>query len=223
MKKLMITLCVMTLSYTASAQYNPGFRFGLKAGANLSNINGSNDLSLNSGNTAFNFQDNSNRSLGFAGGVFFRFGRALYIQPEILLSQKGGQFNMYKDGVKNEDGKVDLRFSNLDVPVLFGFRIARFFRVNAGPMASMKLSPNGKIKDSFEDVTDENGSVTFQNRLSFGYQAGVGLDFGRLSLDVRYEGNLNEIVKVNYNNATTAAQFGKKGNLFQATLGLAIF
>ena len=223
MKTLMIALGVLTISLTASAQYNPSFRFGIKAGANLSNINGSNDLSLNSGNTAFNFQDNSNRSSGFAGGVFFRFGRAFYIQPEILLSQKGGRFNVYKDGLKNEDGKIDLRFSNLDVPVLFGFRVARFFRVNAGPMASLNMSKNGKIKNSFDEITGENSTGEFNNRLTFGYQAGIGLDFGRVSLDVRYEGNFNDIMKINYNNSTTAAQFGKKANLFQATLGLAIF
>ena len=66
-------------------------------------------------------------------------------------------------------------------------------------------------------------SAEINNRLAFGYQAGVGVDFGRVSLDVRYEGNFTEIVKVNFDNATTASQFGKKGNLFQATLGFAIF
>lgn len=213
----------MMISYAASAQYDPAFRFGIKAGANLSNVNGSNDLSLNSGSSAFNFKDNDNRSLGFAGGVFFRFGKTFYLQPEILLSQKGGKFNVYKDGVQDGDGKVDVRFSNLDVPVLFGVRVAKFFRVNVGPMASLRLSNNGKIKDSFDDVTGSNSSAEINNRLAFGYQAGVGVDFGRVSLDVRYEGNFTEIVKVNFDNATTASQFGKKGNLFQATLGFAIF
>lgn len=216
-------MCAMMISYAASAQYDPAFRFGIKAGANLSNVNGSNDLSLNSGSSAFNFKDNDNRSLGFAGGVFFRFGKTFYLQPEILLSQKGGKFNVYKDGVQDGDGKVDVRFSNLDVPVLFGVRVAKFFRVNVGPMASLRLSNNGKIRDSFDDVTGGNSSAEINNRLAFGYQAGVGVDFGRVSLDVRYEGNFTEIVKVNFDNATTASQFGKKGNLFQATLGFAIF
>jgi hypothetical protein len=223
MKKLMIAFCMIMLAISASAQYNPSFRFGLKGGANLSNINGSNDLSLTSGGTAFDFKDNSDRSAGFVGGMFFRFGRGLYMQPEILLSQKGGQFNVFKDGVKNEDDKVDIRFSNLDVPLLFGFRLARFFRVNVGPMASMNLSKYGKIRDSFDEIAGENSNGEFANRLSFGYQAGTGLDFGRLSLDVRYEGNLSEVARINFNNATTAAQFGKKSNLFQATLGVAIF
>jgi hypothetical protein len=224
MKKLMIALlCVFGASVSVSAQYNPNFRFGIKAGANLSNINGSNDLSLNGGGSAFNFKANENRSLGFTGGVFFRFGKTAYIQPEILLSQKGGRFNVYKDGIKDENGNVDLRFSNLDVPVLLGFRVARFFRVNVGPMASLMLAKNGRIKDSFDEITGDNGSGEFNNRLAFGYQAGVGLDFGRLSVDVRYEGNFSELARVNFDNSTTASQFGKKANLFQATLGFAIF
>jgi hypothetical protein len=222
MKNMMIALCMLTISYAANAQYDPAFRFGIKAGANLSNINGSNDLSLSPGGNAFDFRDNDNRSLGFAGGVFFRFGKTLYIQPEILLSQKGGKFNVYEDGVLN-DGKVDVRFSNFDVPVLFGVRIAKFVRMNVGPMASLRLNKNGKISDSFDDVTGENSGAEFKNRLAFGYQAGVGLDLGRLSLDVRYEGNFTDIMKLQFKNATTASQFGKKSNLFQATLGLAIF
>jgi len=223
MKKLIFAVCAMVISYSASAQYDPAFRFGIKAGANLSNINGSNDLSLSSGGNAFNFKDNDNRSLGFAGGVFFRFGRTFYVQPEILLSQKGGKFNVYKDGVQNSDGKVDVRFSNLDVPVLFGVRVAKFFRINVGPMASLRMSSNGKIGDSFDDVTGDNSNTTFKNRLAYGYQAGVGVDLGRLSLDVRYEGNFTDVVKINFDNATTASQFGKKSNAFQATLGFAIF
>jgi hypothetical protein len=223
MKKLLIAFCALMITHAASAQYDPSFRFGIKAGANLSNINGSNDLTLSSGNNPFNFKDNDNRSLGFAGGVFFRFGKNVYIQPEFLLSQKGGKFNVYKDGVQDSDGKVDVRFSNLDVPVLFGIRIAKLFRINVGPMASLRMSSNGKIGDTFDEVTGDNSSAEFKNRLAYGYQAGVGLDFGRLSLDVRYEGNFTDIVKVKFNNATTASQFGKKSNLFQATLGLAIF
>ena len=222
MKNMIITLCMLTISYAANAQYDPAFRFGIKAGANLSNINGSNDLSLSPGGNAFDFKNNDNRSLGFAGGAFFRFGKTFYIQPEILLSQKGGKFNVYKNGALN-DRKVDVRFSNLDVPVLFGVRIAKFFRVNVGPMASLRLSNNGKISDSFDEITGENSGAEFKNRLAFGYQAGVGLDFGRLSLDVRYEGNFTDILKIQFANATTASQFGKKSNLFQATLGFVIF
>ncbi len=223
MKKLLVATFAILLSLNAFAQYDPAFRFGIKAGANLSNLNGSNDLSLTSDGNAFNFKDNSNRSLGFVGGVFFRFGRDFYLQPEVLLSQKGGEFNVYEDGIQNNDGKVDVRFSNLDVPLLFGVKLGKIFRINVGPMASLRMSSNGKIGDSFDDFTGDNSDAEFKNRLAYGYQAGVGLDFGRLSVDVRYEGNFTEIAKVNFNNSNTSAQFGRKSNLFQATLGYAIF
>jgi len=222
MKKLFIVAIATLLSYAASAQdYDPFFRLGLKAGVNLSNIR-ANNLSLGSGNSGFDFKDKDNRSTGFVGGIFMRFGREFYVQPEILLSQKGGKFDVYKTGVKNDEGELDVRFSNLDVPVLLGYRFGKIFRINVGPVASFLLSDSGKISDSFNEYTEGDTEATFDNNVAFGYQAGIGVDFGRLSLDVKYEGNVNDVVNINYNNASTATKFGKKSNLFQATLGFAI-
>lgn len=220
MKKLFVVAVATLLSFGAQAQdYDPFFRLGIKAGANLSNTQG-NDLGI--GNGAFNFEDNSNRSLGFVGGIFMRFGRKFYVQPEILLSQKGGQYNVYKGGLTNDEGKVDVRFSTLDIPVMFGYRFAKVFRVNAGPVASFSLANSGKLSDSFNKYTDGDVKVTVDNNVAVGYQVGVGVDFGRLSFDVRYEGNVNDVVNINYNNAGTADKLNRKGNLFQATLGFAI-
>ena len=222
MKKLFIVAIATLVSFAASAQeYDPFFRLGLKAGANLSNIR-ANNLSLGTGNSGFDFRDKDNRSTGFVGGIFMRFGREFYVQPEILLSQKGGKFDVYKTGVTNNEGELDVRFSNLDIPVLLGYRFGKIFRVNVGPVASFRLSDSGKISDSFNKYTDGDTEATFDNNVAIGYQAGIGVDFGRLSLDVRYEGNVNDVVNINYDNASTAAKFGKKSNLFQATLGFAI-
>lgn len=222
MKKTIILILTLLSSYMSYAQYNPFFRFGLKGGVNLSNITG-NDLTLGSGGTPFNLKDNDNRSTGFAGGIYMRFGRRFYFQPEVLLSQKGGKFNVYKEGLTNEQGQLDVRFSNIDFPVLFGVRIARFLRINAGPVASLRMAGNGKIRESFQQYTGPNGNTAYRDGVSYGYQAGAGIDLGRLSLDVRYEGNLNDIVRINYQNQTTATQFGRKSNLWQATLGIALF
>ena len=222
MKKLFVVAIATLLSFGASAQeYDPFFRLGLKAGVNLSNIR-ANNLSLGSGNSGFDFKDKDNRSTGFVGGVFMRFGREFYVQPEILLSQKGGKFDVYKTGVTNDEGELDVRFSNLDIPVLLGYRFAKIFRINVGPVASFRLSDSGKISDSFNQYTEGDTEATFDNNVAIGYQAGVGVDFGRLSLDVRYEGNVNDVVNIKYDNVDTAAKFGKKSNLFQATLGFSI-
>lgn len=218
MKKTLLVAVATLLSYAASAQdYDPFFRLGVKAGANFSNIKSSGITSSN-----FDFKDVDGRNFGFVGGIYARFGREFYVQPELLISQKGGKFSVFKSGVTNEEGKVDVRFSNVDVPVLFGYRFAKIFRVNIGPVASFRLSDSGKISDSYNKYTNGNVSTTFDNNVAFGYQAGVGLDFGRLSVDLRYEGNVNDVVKIDYNNANTAAKFGKKSNLIQATVGFAI-
>lgn len=104
MKNMMIALCMMTISDAANTQYDPAFRFGIKAGANLSHMNGSNNLNLSPSVNAFDFKDDDNRPLGFAARVFFRFGKMFCIKPEILLSQEGGKFNVCEDGVL-EGGK----------------------------------------------------------------------------------------------------------------------
>lgn len=124
---IIITLCMLAISYAANAQYDPAFRFGIKAGTNLSNIKGSNDLSLAPGGNAFNFKDNDNRSLGFAGGVFFRFGKTFYMQPEILLSQKGGKFNVYKDGMLNDMEKWTCVFPTWMLLSFLGCSSLNFF------------------------------------------------------------------------------------------------
>ncbi len=220
MKKLFVVAVATLLSFGAQAQdYDPFFRLGIKAGANLSNSRG-NDLGI--GNGAFSFRDNSDRAIGFVGGIFMRFGREFYVQPELLLSQKGGQYNVYKGSLTNEENKVDVRFTNFDVPIMLGYRFAKIFRVNVGPVASFNLASSGKLSDSFNKYTDGDVNATIDNNVAIGYQAGVGVDFGRLSLDVRYEGNVNDVVNIDYNNAGTADKLNKKGNLFQATLGFAI-
>ncbi len=222
MKKMFLVAVATLLSYAVSAQdYDPFFRLGVKAGANFSNIKGD-GLTVGSGNTGVNFEDVSSRNFGFVGGIFARFGREFYVQPELLISQKGGEFSVFKSGVTDEQGKVDVRFSNVDIPIMLGYRFAKIFRVNVGPVASFRLSDSGKISDSFNKYTDGNTAATIDNNVAIGYQAGVGVDFGRLSVDLRYEGNVNDVVNINYNNASTATKFGKKSNLIQATVGFAI-
>lgn len=89
-------------------------------------------------------------------------------------------------------------------------------------MASLQLSSSGKISDSFNMYTEQDVDAAYDNNVVYGYQMGVGLDLGRFSLDVRYEGNLNDVVRINYDSQQTAAKFGRKSNLFQATLGISI-
>ena len=222
MKTKKIVWAVVALFVTASMSYGQSrnFKFGVKGGANLSNLRGddvvaTNDPSIRIGNA-------DARLTGFVGGVFARFGSSLFVQPELLLSQKGGAFNVFRSGVGNDQNTVNVRFTNLDVPVMFGIRIGDVLRLNAGPIASLRLSENGGLRQALNDIGATSVEDNF-NQAALGYQAGVGFDIGNLSLDLRYEGNITNIVDVNTNNSNFNSQLKRKGSLYQATVGFAIF
>ncbi len=215
MKKI-ITLAIISLISASTFAQKKGFTAGLRLGTNLSQVRG-NDLSFTSGNTVFNFRNNENRAFGFTGGIFLRFGRTVFLQPEILISQKGGKYDVITDNGNNTK-TIDFRMTNLDLPLLIGVKLGNVFRINAGPVATFNIGNDGRLGDAIEDAHGESAEQIY-NKAVFGYQAGVGFDIGQFNLDVRYEGNVNDIVDVKYKNADTASKFAAKGNSFQATIG----
>lgn len=215
MKRIIILAIASLMSASTFAQ-TKAFTVGLRLGANLSQVRG-NDLSVNSGSTVFNFKNNENRAFGFTGGVFLRFGKTLFIQPEILLSQKGGKYTIVENNGNNTK-TVDFRMTNLDVPVLVGVKLINFLRINAGPVATFRLGDNGNLGDAIKDAKGESAEQIF-NKAVFGYQAGIGFDISKLNIDLRYEGNINDVINVKYKDAATASKFTSKGNLIQATIG----
>ncbi|GAB3507459.1 porin family protein [Emticicia fontis] len=215
MKKITTLAIVFLISVSAFAQ-TKSFTAGLRLGTNLSQVRG-NDLSFTSGNTVFNFRNNENRAFGFVGGAFFRFGKTVFLQPEILVSQKGGKYDLITDNGNNTK-TIDFRMTNLDVPLLLGVKLGQVLRINAGPVATFNIGNNGKLGDAIRDARGESAEQIY-NKAVFGYQAGVGFDFGQLNFDVRYEGNVNDVIDVKYKNAETASKFAAKGNSFQATIG----
>lgn len=218
--KILWAVLAVLLCTTVSFGQNRNFKFGVKGGANLSNLRGdevvaTNDPTIRIGNA-------DARLTGFVGGVFLRLGSTLFVQPELLLSQKGGAVNVFRSGVGSDKNTVNVRFTNLDVPVMFGIRIGDVFRINAGPVASLRLSENGGLRKALNEVGATNVKDNF-NQAALGYQAGVGFDIGNISLDLRYEGNVTNIMNVNTNDANFNSQLKRKGSLYQATIGFAIF
>ncbi|GAB3935078.1 outer membrane beta-barrel protein [Larkinella terrae] len=229
MKRLFILLFLLpAISY---GQFGGGklFSFGLKVGANFSQLNTlemktprltSGGMPVMSGGQVVYdfFRNNDSRTTGIVGGAFFRFGRKLYIQPELLVSSKGGKFDLIQTGLVNQS--VDVKFTTFDVPVLIGFKLGPL-RLNAGPLMSLTISEDKNLKDSFKQYTTQPIDETFKQAV-FGYQAGVGLSLGGLQLDLRYEGNLSDLSQVGIKTANTDARFNTKSTLWQLTLGYAI-
>lgn len=225
---LLLLLAVFGLFNQAFAQ-SKGFAFGFKGGVNLSKLSMGEALSTrydSNGNPYINYngqevRDNLRESLdsktGFVGGIYMRFGRHLFFQPELLVSNKGGSFDIVQtDNNVERINEVKVKFRSIDVPLLFGLKGGPF-RINAGPMVSFPIGDNERLKEAFRSYTTQG----LDNALSeaiYGYQLGAGIDIFRLSIDVRREGTFSNVASFQVNQSSTTVK--QKLNSWQVTIGI---
>jgi len=229
MKALRLLPLLLLLPALALAQSKKGkaLTFGLKIGANFSELNtlevktprltGPGGVPVVSGGQIVYdfFEDNNRRTTGLVGGAFLRIGRKFFVQPEVLLSAKGGSFDLVKTGLATQ--KVDVKFTTVDVPLLLGVKLGPL-RLNAGPMASLTVSENQSLKNALNQYATQSIDQTFKQAV-FGYQAGVGVTALGVNLDLRYEGNLSDLSQVGIKTPTDDARFTAKTTLWQITVG----
>lgn len=172
MKKLIFAFFFVFLAMEGFAQ-NSGF--GIKAGLSSTKIDFKSDQFI-----PYDAQT------GYHVGVYGRIGAAgFYVQPEVLFTQTSGKFGVNLPPFSSQaPDDYDATFNRLDVPVMVGFRFLKVVRIMAGPIASFNI--NSELKDAGETVED----VEFKNA-TLGYQAGLGVDIGNLSIDGKYEGGLS--------------------------------
>ena len=176
MKKLTILFAFLLASNWAFSQNG----VGIKAGLSSTKIDFKNE----------NFVP-ADAQTGYHIGLFGRFGGAgFFVQPELLFTQTKGEFAFVPGGVSGgtppENYKAE--FNRLDIPVLAGFRVFKVIRLMAGPVASINI--NSKLEESIDTV----GEANFSNA-TLGYQAGVGVDIGNLSIEGKYEGGLSKVTE----------------------------
>src|SRR5690554_6905030 len=130
-------------------------------------------IGLSQGNVEVNGDGFSkgDSKLGYHVGLFARLGgNFIYLQPEVLYTNTGGEFKEAFQGAG--EVKYEATFNRLDVPVLVGLKFADFFRIQAGPVASFVLN---------SDVTQEGSNLSSSTlpdykKSTLGYQAGIGID-----------------------------------------------
>jgi len=168
-KVLLMVLVLVTTSMVAQAQ----FALGLKAGVSSSKVD------INDLKGSYTQIQEKDAITGYHVGAFTRLKIAgLLFQPEAILSSSGGKVEVTDTGSGTEVQTTEkFKFSRLDVPLLVGFSILNVARIQAGPVASVLME--GKFADQ-----DLKNSL---NKADWGYQAGIGFDFGNLTTDLRYE------------------------------------
>lgn len=171
MKKTLLIAAFALFSATAFAQSGSGF--GLKGGLNY---NG-NGKYFDSAQDAF---ENPDRNTGYHIGFYGKLGNRIYFRPELVYSSTKSQY----------DGG-DLKLNKIDVPALVGVKVIGPLHVFAGPAFQYILN------SKFDGVSINN----IENDFTVGLNLGVGVNLGKLGVDLRYERGLssNEINFINSN------------------------
>ena len=193
------------------------FRIGIKGGVNLARLETDGLVTLNGAVIKNQLQASLDTKQSYVGGIYARLGRQIFIEPEVLVSTKGG--SIYVPGLSQTK---QFTFTNIDVPILLGFRW-KIFHVMAGPVASYTLKTDTELNDLINLVTTKYTGTTAEiaAKTSFSYQVGGGIDLLGFTLDVRYEGNLSQLT--NTLPIPAGITFSPKLNLYQVTLGYKIF
>lgn len=208
--QLLVILFITLYSFSSKSQVPDFITVGIKGGVNLSSIAYDKNYSVNVGKTL-------GMKTGYQLGAYARFGKMFFIQPEVYFSAKDFEVNALNVVTKSND-VVTFSQKSLDFPVLFGVKLGPV-RLAAGPVASYSFSADASADNALK--TYFNGSARdISNRSNFSYQAGVGVDFLSLSVDVRYESAISDlsntlIVPAGFN-------YAQKPSFFQATLGFRI-
>lgn len=139
-----------------SAQDNTKVRFGIRAGINFSHID------FSRGNISEGKDVNVNWQTGIAGGflIIIPLKRNLFIQPEYLYSQQGGE-------IKDRDTKYHIDY--LSLPVFLRWEINRRVSIFAGPQFDLVIDSDkisGNVVTSFEHEI-EHRSIGVTTGLEF--------------------------------------------------------
>ena len=206
MKKIIFIIVAITFVVNIlSAQDNStdlrdNLQFGLKAGANFSNV-------YDSKNQEFN----SDFKVGFAAGAFLAIpiGKYIGLQPEILFSQKG-----YKStGTFLTMGYEFTHTANyIDVPILFALKPSANITLLAGPQYSFLVKQKDVFKSGSFTVDQEQ---TFQNdRSVLCFLGGIDFNLNLFVLSARAGWDLQ-----NNNGDGTSTNPRYKNVWYQATIG----
>lgn len=158
-------LLVVFASFLALNTYSQGIDLGVKAGMNFATINDATS-------------DFDSRT-GFHAGVFLalKFNDKLALQPELLYSQQGAEFDL---------GKFNLDYVNF--PVVMKYYLVQGLNVQLGPqfgfVVNDEISLEGIAADAEAEKFDLGGIIG----------AGVDMPFG-LRIDARYNIGFSDVSK----------------------------
>ena len=182
MKNKLVTLLLMSLLTTSLAFSQ--IKFGIRGGINSSKMNSSTEV--NTGDYKIKCPNYS--VIGYHVGLISQIKLfSFFLQPELLYSSIRNDLDVYdlNSQILMKPLQCKQNLNRIDIPVMIGFKL-KILKLEAGPVASFMISNNSDL----ETITEYDMQW---NKATIGYQAGIGLDIGKIALDVKYEGNLSKL------------------------------
>ncbi len=211
MKRLFALILIVIVTIPVFSQ----IKFGLKAGVSTTSLSMPSVTTITSGSSTYTVNGLTSAKYGFHGGAFLRvtlFG--VYVQPELLFSTRTNEYTV--TNVTNQASPVAYlakqNFNKLDIPVMVGLKLGPL-RLNAGPAAQLLIN---SPKDLITNPDYKNN----YNRLTFGYQAGIGVDILFLTFDIRYEGSLIKYQNQIQNLTGSKYNLDDRPNAFLFSIGI---
>lgn len=123
-------------------------------------------------------------SYGFQFGAVLRvpFSDRFGLQTEATFNTSSTEFR-FDDPDNNVTQIFKERYNNINVPLFASWRLA-FLRFNVGPVGHFLVS-------SSSDLRDAEGRERVFDSFNLGYAIGGSIDIGRITLDLRYDGNFS--------------------------------
>ncbi len=182
MKKLILVLVASLFIFSVSdAQI---FKYGIKAGVGFSSLKFEDITGISDGADVYDLITGES-VMGYHVGIQTRIKVAmLVIQPEVYFNAGGGTVEQVVQGGATE--VLNVNFSRVDVPIMLGVKLGPA-RISGGPVGSYVINEVNDLTTIQPDYT------IFTNSMTWGFQAGIGFDISKFSLDARYEGSLSRL------------------------------
>jgi hypothetical protein len=165
MKKLLIA-CAAILCMASSAMAQPGIHLGVRAGANMTKIDGEQY------DEAFRFN--------YFVGPFLRLDltKGFGIQPEVLFAQStsrtGSRFSDIYDEFGDEYNNHEIKLNYLSIPVLANIHLTRALILQLGPQYSILLNDHESLVQNGKDAF-KKGDLSGVGGLSLNLPLGLSV------------------------------------------------
>ena len=179
MKKVIMVVLLVGLCTLNYAQ----IEFGVKAGMSSFDL-ASRGIDFNKGRDIFKLQF-QNADYGHHFGAYVR-GTVLgiFVEPSLIFNSNRINYRLEEYSERGIFEKIlSERYFNMTLPVVAGVKMG-LFRFYGGPVANIHIAKTS-------DLWDISGYSDKIKTATYGYQGGIGVNLGKIRIDLGYEGNLS--------------------------------